>query len=46
MSTVLSFPHCVNRLVFDTGQPYDRFRGRYEAEVPSAHSQPVTVAGT
>lgn len=36
MSTVLSFPHCVNRLVFDTGQSYDRFRGRYEAEVPPA----------
>ena len=36
MSTVLSFPHCVNRLVFDTGQSYDCFRGRYEAEVPPA----------
>ena len=46
MSTVLSFPHCVNRLVFDTSQPYDRLRDRYEAEVLSADSQPVTVAGT
>lgn len=33
---MVSFPHRVTRLVFDTGQPYDRFRGRYEAAVPPA----------
>jgi hypothetical protein len=33
---VLSFPHQVTRLVFDAGQPYERFRGRYEAAVPLA----------
>jgi hypothetical protein len=36
MSTVVAVPHPVTRLVFDTGQPYDRFRGRYEAAVPPA----------
>ncbi len=36
VSTILSVPHRVTRLVVDTGQPYDRFRGRYEAEVPPA----------
>jgi hypothetical protein len=30
-----SFPHQVTRLVFDTGQPYDQFRVRYEAAVPA-----------
>jgi len=30
-----SFPHQVTRLVFDTGQPYDQFRARYEAAVPA-----------
>lgn len=30
-----SFPHQVTRLVFDTGQRYDEFRGRYEAAVPA-----------
>jgi hypothetical protein len=35
-TTVGSFPHRVTRLVFDAGQPYDRFRGRYEAAVPPA----------
>ena len=30
-----SFPHQVTRLVFDTGQPYDEFRARYEAAVPA-----------
>ena len=29
-----SFPHQVTRLVFDTGQPYEEFRARYEAAVP------------
>ena len=33
---VLSFPHQVTRLVFDAGQPYEKFRGRYEAAVPPA----------
>jgi hypothetical protein len=36
VSTVVAVPHLVTRLVFDTGQPYDRFRGRYEAAVPPA----------
>lgn len=36
---VLSFPHQVTRLAFDTGQPYEKFRGRYEAAVPPASSQ-------
>jgi hypothetical protein len=26
-------PHQVTRLVFDTGQPYEQFRARYEAAV-------------
>src|SRR5579863_574174 len=30
-----SFPHQVTRLVFDTGQPYEEFRARYEAAVPA-----------
>jgi hypothetical protein len=34
--TVLSFPHRFTLLAFDTGQPYDRFRSRYEAAVPPA----------
>jgi hypothetical protein len=33
---VASFPHQVTRLVFDAGQPYEKFRGRYEAVVPPA----------
>jgi hypothetical protein len=33
---VLSFPHQITRLVFDADQPYERFRGRYEAAVPPA----------
>ena len=36
MRNVLSFPHRVTRLVFDTGQPYEKFCGRYEAAVPPA----------
>jgi hypothetical protein len=36
MFSVRSFPHRLTRLVFDVGQPYERFRGRYEATVPSA----------
>ena len=33
---VLSVPHQVTRLVFDTGQPYEKFRSRYEAAAPQA----------
>jgi len=33
MITVLSVPHQATRLVFDTGQPYEKFRSRYEATV-------------
>jgi len=29
-----SFPHQVIRLAFDTGQPYEEFRARYEDAVP------------
>jgi hypothetical protein len=36
VTTVVAVPHPVTRLVFDTGQPYDQFRGRYEAAVPPA----------
>ncbi len=35
----LSFPHRVTRLVFDTGQPYEKFCSRYEATVPPADPQ-------
>ena len=35
MTDVSWFPHQVTRLVFDTGQPYDQFRARYEAAVPA-----------
>jgi hypothetical protein len=37
VTNVLSFPHQVTRLVFDVGQPYEKFRGRYEAAVPPAN---------
>ena len=30
-----SFPHQVTRLIFDTGQPYEAFRARYDAAVPA-----------
>jgi hypothetical protein len=36
VTDVLLFPHQVTRLVFDAGQPYEKFRGRYEAAVPPA----------
>jgi uncharacterized protein (DUF302 family) len=36
---VLSVSHQVTRLVFDTGQPYEKFRSRYEAAVPPADPQ-------
>lgn len=35
----------VTRLVFDAGQPYDKFRDRYEAAVPPADPQPGDYAG-
>ena len=36
----------VTRLVFDAGQPYERFRGRYEAAVPPALARrPGDLAG-
>src|SRR6201993_4675514 len=33
------------RLVFDAGQPYEKFRGRYEAAVPPADPRPGDRAG-
>jgi hypothetical protein len=33
-----SVPHQVTRLVFDTGQPYEEFRARYEKAVPALDS--------
>jgi hypothetical protein len=36
VTNLLSFPHQVTRLVFDAGQPYEKFRSRYEAAVPPA----------
>jgi hypothetical protein len=36
---VRSVPHQVTRLVFDVGQPYEKFRSRYEAAVPPADPQ-------
>jgi hypothetical protein len=33
--SVQTFPHQVTRLIFDVGQPYEKFRGRYEAAVPA-----------
>jgi hypothetical protein len=29
-----SVPHQVNRLIFDAGQPYEKFLSRFEAIVP------------
>jgi hypothetical protein len=31
-----TFPHRMTRLIFDTGQPYEEFRVRYEDAVPEA----------
>ena len=31
----LSVPYRATRLIFDAGQPYERFRGRFEAVVPA-----------
>jgi hypothetical protein len=35
LTAVDSFPHQVVRLGFDTGQPYEEFRARYEDAVPT-----------
>jgi hypothetical protein len=35
MNNSLSLSHHITRLVFDVGQPYEKFRGRYEATVPA-----------
>jgi hypothetical protein len=46
MINVLSVPHQVTRLVFDTGQPYEKFRSRYEGAVPPAElRRPGDFAG-
>ena len=37
--TTQSFPHEVTRLAFDTGQPYEEFRARYEGAVPALDMQ-------
>jgi hypothetical protein len=37
--TVLYIPHQLICLAFDAGQPYEKFRGRYEAAVPPVHPQ-------
>ena len=36
---VSSIPHQVTRLVFDAGQPDEKFRARYEAAVPVLDSE-------
>src|ERR1700761_9420654 len=41
----LSLEYRVTRLVFDTGQPYEKFRGRYEAAVPPADLRPGNLPG-
>jgi Domain of unknown function DUF302 len=41
----LSVRYEVTRLVFDAGQPYDKFRGRYEAAVPPADPRPGDCPG-
>jgi hypothetical protein len=41
----LSLGYRVTRLVFDAGQPYEKFRGRYEAAVPPADRRPGDWAG-
>jgi hypothetical protein len=34
-----TFPHRMTRLIFDTGQPYEEFRARYEDAVPEVDYQ-------
>jgi hypothetical protein len=41
----LSLRYQVTRLVFDAGQPYEKFRGRYEAVVPPADPRPGDCTG-
>ena len=41
----LSLRYQVTRLVFDAGQPYEKFRGRYEAAVPQADPWPGDCPG-
>lgn len=41
----MSLGHQVTRLVFDAGQPYDKFRSRYEAAVPPADPRPGDSGG-
>jgi len=36
VTNALSIPHRVTRLVFEAGQPYEKFLSRYEAAVPPA----------
>ncbi len=43
MMQVSSFPHQVTRLAFDTGQPYQEFRARYEDAVPALDTNRVTA---
>jgi len=40
-----SYGYRVTRLVFDAGQPYGKFRGRYEAAVPPADLRPGDCSG-
>jgi uncharacterized protein (DUF302 family) len=39
MTAALASPHQVTRLSFDTTQPYEQFRARYEEAVPELDSQ-------
>ena len=42
----LSVPHQATRLIFDAGQPYEKFRSRYEAVVPALDPRlPTGFAG-
>jgi hypothetical protein len=41
----LSVHYGVTRLVFDAGQPYEKFRGRYEAAVPPTDPRPGDCPG-
>jgi hypothetical protein len=37
MTAALTSPHQVTRLSFDTAQPYEQFRARYEDAVPEPY---------
>jgi len=43
--TLQSFDYQAARLVFDAGQLYEKFRGRYEAAVPPADPRPGDYGG-